>query len=278
MGEWTLVLFTLFAQASVGLMAVNQFLNSRNRFAMPKVMVWVGGLMAVALAISFFHLGSPFGGYRALTNLTTSWLSREVFFASLYIGLVAATFFLGRQAAGEGIIRAAGWAAVVAGALTVVSMASIYTNSAVPAWGTFYTHLSFYATAVTLGCFGYAALLWNHPGQQEKPSISTALAFGSGAAGLQLVGLGVYLAVLASGEAAAQQSVRMLANAWPLLTAGQLFVLGGLAAGFRFWQGYRRGPASGGLLYGAVSALVLAALIGRYLFYASGMLPMGSIQ
>lgn len=277
--EWSLVLFTLFAQASVGLMAVNQCFNSRNRVAMPKILLWVGGLMIIALAIAFLHLGSPLGGYRALTNLATSWLSREVFFASLFLGLVAASYYLDRRRAREGLIRATGWAAMAAGVLSVISMANIYANSAVPAWETFYTHVSFYATAAVLGCFGYAALLWRLPDQQEHPTVSTALVVGASAAGVQLVGLVVYMAIMTSGSAAAQQSVRLLANDWPLLAASQLLLLVGLAVASRFWQAYRQGlgRSAGNLLYGSLSALALGALIGRYLFYACGVLPLGSL-
>ncbi|HXP97107.1 MAG TPA: DmsC/YnfH family molybdoenzyme membrane anchor subunit, partial [Telmatospirillum sp.] len=77
--EWILVFFTLFAQASVGLVMVMQCFGCGEQAIRGRCLPWAIGLMAVALLIAFLHLGSPFGGYRALYHLGASWLSREVF-------------------------------------------------------------------------------------------------------------------------------------------------------------------------------------------------------
>jgi anaerobic dimethyl sulfoxide reductase subunit C (anchor subunit) len=273
--ELPLVLFTLFGQASVGLMMADQVTNRRSRSAGPNVLPWVLGCMAVALAIALFHLGSPLAAFRAVVNLSTSWLSREIFFAGLFLGVVWICYQLQKREAKPRLIQRIRWAAVFTGVLCVVSMASVYTNSAVAAWETYYTHISFYSTAVTLGCVFQIAISWRE--RRDRKALMVALVFGACAAVLQLAGIAPYLMMLASGPPAAQQSLRLLADLWPVLVCSQLLALAGLGAMVGFWQTYRKEQMHGASrwLYGSLLAFVLAAGMGRFLFYACGVLPMG---
>ena len=273
--ELVLVLFTLFGQASVGLMAADQVASRKTRLAGSNVLPWVLGGMGVALAIAFCHLGSPLTAYRAVVNVGTSWLSREVLFAGLFLAMVGICYRWQRRGVQRKLMRRIRWAAVFIGALCIFSMACVYTNSAVPAWETYYTHIAFYSTAVIFGCALHVALSWREHGNQGLQLVPVVLI--ACAVVMQLVGVVPYLMVLASGPPAAQQSLRFLARLWPVLACSQLLALGGLGAMVGFWQTYRQKPlqVANRWLYGALLAFVLATGTGRALFYACGVLPTG---
>ncbi len=273
--EFALVLFTVLGQASVGLVAVDQVVGRSSRSAAPDILRYASWCMAAAIAIAFFHLGNPAAAYRAVFKLSTSWLSREVFFASLFLGVLCLCHRLRKRGADQLILRYVNWAAMSAGIACIVSMACVYTNSAVPAWATCYTHLSFYATAVTLGSLLYLILAWREG--LTTGMLMTTLAVGAVAAAVQLTTAALYPLILASGPAAARESLRLLSNSWPLFGLGQLLALSGVGCVLGFWHSYRQGRTddAGRWLYGSLAAFVLSALMGRYLFYACGVLPMG---
>ncbi|WP_338825002.1 hypothetical protein MHOCP_05660 [Moorella humiferrea] len=269
--EWALVLFTLLAQASVGLMVVAQALNAKDRTGLKGVLPWVGILMAASMLISLGHLGSPLGAPRAILNLKSSWLSREIFFASGFFVLWALNYVLEtRSQASEGVKAATGWLASLCGVVAVVSMANIYVHTILPAWTTAYTHIAFYSTALVLGAVLYAVL--THRAGEEGRFKQAAMLAIVGIA-LQLVSLPPYLAYLGAGPVAAQETARQLTGAAPVLILSQaLAVIGGIFFGvYALKGGGEKGAAAGQWVYGALALLVLAELAGRYLFYATGV-------
>lgn len=74
----SLVLFSVLSQAAVGTSVVSALLPGAPaaRLALP--------LAALGLIVSLAHLGTPLGAVRALANLRSSWLSREVLLTSLF--------------------------------------------------------------------------------------------------------------------------------------------------------------------------------------------------
>jgi DMSO reductase anchor subunit len=167
----------------------------------------------------------------------------------------------------------------VVGLVSLYCMGSIYANSSVAAWETFYTQLSFFTAALMLGCFIYAGVAAGLPEPSSLRRDPAAAAFGAVAAGLYLIGSFVYLIVLAEGSPAAQQSLALVADVWLLAAGGQMFALAGLVAAAILWSRQRKdqAPVAGGWIYGSLSLMALAVLIGRYLFYSSGVLPMGQL-
>ncbi|WP_338832750.1 hypothetical protein MHLNE_14540 [Moorella humiferrea] len=268
--EWALVLFTLLAQASVGLMVVAQALNAKDRTGLKAVLPWVGILMAVSMLISLGHLGSPLGAPRAILNLKSSWLSREIFFAAWFFVLWALNYVLEtRSQASDGIKATTGWLASLCGVVAVVSMANIYVHTILPAWTTAYTHIAFYSTALVLGAVLYVVL--SHRAGEEGRCKQAAMLAIIGIA-LQLVSLPPYLAYLGAGPAAAKETARQLTGAAPVLILSQaLAVIGGIFFGVYALKGAEKGAAAGQWVYGALALLVLAELAGRYLFYATGV-------
>ena len=128
--EWPLIVFTLLAQTGVGFFLAFTLPialagdRPGARPALLRSLALVVAFLAGAAAFSLFHLGNPLNAWRTLGNLTDSWLSREIFFLLLSLGLLTALFLLEWARAGSGRL-AAGIAvtAALAGAALILSMA-----------------------------------------------------------------------------------------------------------------------------------------------------------
>jgi len=159
--DYSLIGFTLLAQLAVGafwvLVATDFFLASRYDIAhvegisiAPLVVILVA--MSISMGVALLHLGSPQIAYMAIANLRTSWLSREIATANLFIG--SATAFTGAQLlelGSSGLRVGLAWLTVLAGASLLYSMSRVYMLRTVPIWNTVYTPLSFTLSALILG-------------------------------------------------------------------------------------------------------------------------------
>src|SRR5512137_1733652 len=101
--EWPLVAFTILGQTAVGLfifgltpLVMADSVSPTDARLFLVVMGAVFILLAAAAVLSFLHLRHPLRAVRALANVRTSWLSREILFELLFMALVAAEFFLVR--------------------------------------------------------------------------------------------------------------------------------------------------------------------------------------
>ncbi|MGF1587603.1 MAG: dimethyl sulfoxide reductase anchor subunit family protein, partial [Bacteroidales bacterium] len=102
--------------------------------------------------LSFFHLGSPANAVYALSNIGTSWLSREILAVSVFWGLLLVWFivlkFPDRLAKASPIIQ---WVCALAGIVMVYTMARLYMIQTVPPWNSLFTISYFYSSSVLLG-------------------------------------------------------------------------------------------------------------------------------
>jgi len=158
--EWSLVAFTLISQLAVGAIFIlgwlnvfllnefGEFANKVNKIAYPII----GVILAGSMMVSLFHLGTPQNFYRAILNNKTSWLSREVISAILFMGLLILTgasywiekFMFLRSPILNGLL-------IVFGFIFIYSMSRIYMMRTVPAWNTISTMISFFLTTLSLG-------------------------------------------------------------------------------------------------------------------------------
>jgi len=160
--HWPLVVLTLLTQLSLGTVATTvalevggagaTFSRAEGRgLAGPAVGAFLAGL--VALTASLLHLGRPSRALKALRNLRTSWLSREVAalsaFSLLSCGYAAAWALGGAE--GRAPTLALGVAAVLVGAAGVYASARLYLVPARPVWNSRRTPVAFFATAVSTG-------------------------------------------------------------------------------------------------------------------------------
>lgn len=179
MREGPLLVFTLLTQAAVGtcwsLLAIQLWaLRAGTRDpgdGGAGFVLLVASLAAfVGLGAAFQHLGRPSNAWRALGNLRSSWLSREIFFATAFTGAIGASAFFsllkGPSAFWTGFSE--GLAAAFGLAL-VWSMAMAYRLRTVPAWDRWTTSSAFFASTLGLGTLTAASVLVARGGAQALP-------------------------------------------------------------------------------------------------------------
>ncbi len=110
--EWTLVLFTLAVAALVSWQA-SFLLGKMEMKLMPFALVSV-----LAIALTSLHIGKKFRMWRFILNLKGSWLSREIFSFSAFLGLT------GLQIISEN--QVIGYAALAFGLLSLLSVDMVY--------------------------------------------------------------------------------------------------------------------------------------------------------
>jgi len=115
-------------------------------------------LAATGLASSVFHLKVPLHAWRALSNLKTSWLSREIFFASLYTFSMFAIAMLQQFPEMENIRDAVSGFALATGLAMIFCMGSAYRLRTVKFWDSAQTIVSFYTSVSILGLLIFATL------------------------------------------------------------------------------------------------------------------------
>ena len=188
--DWSLVVFTVLTQAAVGAfltLQILRYLSARRgaregrasgvrnpaRWTATPLLV-VLAVLSVGLFAALFHLSTPLQAARAVVNFSSSWLSREIVFGSLFAALLSALAFLewraanpaeGRPETGAGPANPtssalAAWLprlTAAAGLAFLGCQIGIYLLPAQPAWNSFATPAAFGGTALRLGVLGVAA-------------------------------------------------------------------------------------------------------------------------
>jgi anaerobic dimethyl sulfoxide reductase subunit C (anchor subunit) len=276
-GDLALVIFTVLAQASVGAFILIAWLRLRNKdeameAVYRKSVIVLLPLMAIGLLASMLHLGRPLLAMTAMKHLATSWLSREIFFTGGFFVLLAASVALAKNVAVRRVVDAL---AALAGVLSVVSMSMVYEMTMRPAWQGFGTHVAFVGTAVVVGLGLAAGLILLFGRDHVAVASNLSVLVGGSLIGLVVVAVAypVYLATLAGGGMAAQESLAMLGGEYSLMLALRwvLTLAGGLLPLVFAWRRLAAGKAVSALVYSAVLFLMAGELVGRYLFYVTGV-------
>ena len=161
MKDLSLVTFTLLSQMAVGafwvLLGLRVWAEGRAGTEAAAALtdgalLLVGPVMVVGILSSFFHLGLPFRGWRALNNLRGSWLSREVLCALLFAAGALLYTALQWLDWGPAVVRSAlAGAAALLGLALLASMTNAYRLRTVPAWDRWTTPAAFLIAACLLG-------------------------------------------------------------------------------------------------------------------------------
>ena len=297
--EWALITFTILAQMSVGAFVV---LGIVHFFAARKAgdeqadrlsdmaLLAIGPVLVLGLLASFGHLGNPVNAPKAISNLASSWLSREIF-SSVTFAVLGAAFALmqWRKIATPALRNAIAWLAALVGLFLVFSMSQVYMLQTQPAWDTFATPVQFFATTFLLGSLAigsafvanYAYLKGKDPDCAEAQCslVREALKWIALASivilGVEMVSLPLQLSLLASSPSAvAQASAALLFSQFAGLFAVRLalvFLGAGLLALFVYRYASQPGSESlmGTLAYSAFALVLFSEVIGRFLFYAT---------
>ena len=208
MHHWPLFLFTLALQIAAGGFLTLALAPSQEK-SNAKACVSLAACAVFGTLCSLAHLGDMFGAYRALANIGSSWLSREVWLVSIFTLLA---LFSAYQAKRETLRKGLLWATAGCGLLAVGASGAVYATTAMPQWSVFaeFPYLAFFASTLLLGP-GLVFLL-----QQKTTTIGTILmasgglllllsaSYGSPSAlaviRFLLAGLGLCLMLIGSGK------------------------------------------------------------------------------
>lgn len=161
MHELPLLIFTLFLQGSVG---VTLWLALGGATSSPRSVMFAAAgafvLASLGLLASALHMGYPLNALNALRHVSSSWLSREIIFASLYLsalGLAILLLFTNKP----------GWklllvVAGIIGLVDVFCMAQIYMHASVVTWQHVNTLVLFMGSVGIMGSACMAARAKNH--------------------------------------------------------------------------------------------------------------------
>ena len=261
MGEFPLVIFTVLSQLAVGalitIVLLDIYSNKINDRLGKKITLMILGITAIGLGFSLFHLGHPFEAYRALANLGSSWLSREVMLFSMFFVLLVVYYFQWQEKSRKKII---GIITSAVGLLAVLSSALVYVLPAAPSWNNFSTLLFFFFTAAVLGPL-FVLLIIRIQGVTVSYSLVgfTAILLVS-----YLLSFIIYISVLYAGEGASSQSAaQMLVSSsfWLRMALSWLLPLGLIT-----WAVSRK-AGDYKYLAGVFLLVFTGEIIGRYLFY-----------
>lgn len=176
--EGALIAFTLLGQLVAGATMLYAILFLTRRDEMSRVsagfriktpeLLLLAGLLA-AMFISFFHLGNIRQAVNALSNVRTSWISREILVLSLF-SLSLFLLFLGRwlMATRPRALSVLFLFCFLSAAALVIVMTGIYMIPVVVSWNTWYTPFSFITTTFILGTCAVLAYLVTVQGEWPK--------------------------------------------------------------------------------------------------------------
>jgi anaerobic dimethyl sulfoxide reductase subunit C (anchor subunit) len=278
--EWPLVAFTIAGQMAVGMflfagvplsLSAGGDMDAVARRTGLAFLALAFALLAAAALISLFHLHHLFRARYALSNLRTSWLSREIFFELVFMALVALAIALvwtgaARGALFKGVMAAAG----LAGVLFLLSMSKLYMLQTVPAWNLAYTPFSFVLTALILGAMAAALLIGVLAGGRPYFGYLLTLSFFLVVAEIVLslflaTGHGIYGPRPGPSLRPPAETPRLLhLGRLALLTAGLVLIGAAMTA-----RDSRAATGSGisGLLAVAFVLVLAGQVAGRFLFY-----------
>ena len=157
--HWPLVVMLVLSQASVGAAVMAALARPAN----PPLLLLSLALAVVGLGSSVFHLGRPFGAWRAFLNLKRSWMSREIvvfgLFPPLLMTAIALTF--GAPVSDPAwfikLLRAGSeTGAPLVGLLGVFCSVMIYHDTHRPLWHLRRSLPLFFGTTLALGALGAA--------------------------------------------------------------------------------------------------------------------------
>ncbi|HEY3368788.1 MAG TPA: DmsC/YnfH family molybdoenzyme membrane anchor subunit [Symbiobacteriaceae bacterium] len=273
--EWTsLVLFTVIAELAVGLVAAYWLFGftSAARNQAPAyaglgqtVLLSTWLIAGVAMLASLSHLGWPMSAYRALSHLSSSWLSREVLLMAAFAAFALVLWLVSLKQAVAAWLT--GLLALVGGAATVAS-GMVYVLPSLPANDNAFPPMLFLTTALVTGP-ALLLLLLNvtKSGKALASDWTGSLSlFALGTLGLSGILALAYSAAAAWGQPEAQmQAAAIVGNGLYWIRA-----LGWVVPAGVLLTVVRRPKAAA--MGAALSVLVLAVageLIGRYLMFAS---------
>ncbi len=264
MEHLTLTIFSTFVQATVGIMvfvAIAKFIDKENTYK--KAIYTAAGLGIIGVLASFLHLGRPLKAVNALMHPGSSWLSREIWLTSAFVGLVVLVALLMKfRPQSEGATKGLIIAAALVGLADVYAMGAVYVFASVPVWNHPAVFMEFYAATISIGAVLFIAL----SGEQSKSLKKLAgICVAVSITALIVMMFPYYIRIGASNSLAAQESLSLLSGMSFVTVVKWGFIL--IGAGWFISSVMGEPKLSKGIL-SAAAMLVTGQVVGRYLFYA----------
>ncbi len=271
MKELPLIIFTLAMQAAIGACLWATVIRLKDKeapdFRTNTLVALV--LSAVGILASLIHLGKPFLAFSSMANLSSSWLSREIFFSGGFFVLLAVVWWLEKSEKASNVKNIIGGLACLAGIASVFAMAKLYMNTIIPAWQSANTLVDFFATTIILG----AVVFFMAAGQKGREMLPRLDLVILGVVMVQVAFLPNHVASLGASAGAGQESAALLAGSYGVTVFLQwLLMLGGILLFVIYRSSKSVGKVS--YLYLAVVLLIVGEIVGRFLFYTAGI-PIG---
>jgi anaerobic dimethyl sulfoxide reductase subunit C (anchor subunit) len=255
-----------------------------------RALLAIGPALVLALIASLGHLGNPLNAPKAISNLGSSWLSREILLVVLFT-VVGGVFAImqWRKIATFTVRNFVALLAALIGLALVYSMSQVYMLEAQPAWNTLATPILFFATTFLLGALAmgaafvanYAYIQRKNPGCADQQCILLRDSLRGIAIaaivllGIELIVVPLQTAYLASApSAAAAASAQMMYANYGIIFALRLalvFLGAGILAVFVYRSALSVGREKwmGNLAYFAFALVLVGEVLGRFLFYAT---------
>ena len=296
--EWSLITFSILAQMSVGafviLGIVHYYANRKasmeeaDRLS-DRALIAIIVTLGLGMLASLFHLGNPLLAPRAVTNVASSWLSREIL-AGVVFALLGATFAVMQYFKLSTVVvrNVIAWIAALSGLFLIYAMTRVYMIPEQPAWNTVATPISFFTTTLLLGMLAlgtafvinYAYVRTKYPdgagiqGELLRDVLKGIAIGGVVLVGIELVILPLYLGYLATQNSiAAQESVNLMVGPFGLIYFLRLALafLGAGVFGVFLYMAAQLGKERlmGMLAYSAFVLVFVAEVLGRLVFYAT---------
>ncbi|MDR2820476.1 MAG: dimethyl sulfoxide reductase anchor subunit [Desulfovibrio sp.] len=239
MSEWSLLFFTLALQVAAGTFIALALKENLGGTATRCAEIVTATIVAlVGVIFSFTHLGDISGAFHALSNVGTSWLSREIWLVIVFILLALICIQRVKQSAR---VKMPLVLVALTGVLAVYASAAVYANTVMEQWVTRCPYADFFATTLLLGPILAAGLCAEHKDIQVLRL---------------LFALGVFLFIVNVGfYGSSLQGLIAVAR----LTLTALGILVG------FWT--LCGSSIKKMAYVAVAVLLLGEGMGRYIFF-----------
>jgi DMSO reductase iron-sulfur subunit len=258
--HWPLIALTLLTQLALGSVIASVIAELAGAASRAGAVV-AAATGTLALGASLFHLGRPIQAWRALRNLRTSWLSREValfgVFSLLTLGYAGA-WLAGEPALGIGLV------AMAVGGAGVYASGRLYLVPARPVWNSPRTLVAFFATAAATGPLVVALAV-----ADGRPFL--LLLGGAGSIAQLLAYRSLIERVATRGEREYRGTARLLFERFRVLFFGRV----ALACLSCALIAVALAAPSAVVLVAALTSALVGELIGRYLFYVT-VTPMAS--
>jgi anaerobic dimethyl sulfoxide reductase subunit C (anchor subunit) len=285
--NWPLMVFTLTLQFSVGvvlfydLFILFPIFRKKERLPLRYQMVLLVSLLAAGTGVLFslLHLGNPVNAMKTLSNLNSSWLSREILLVLVYSGLLLV--ITGLQFVFPSAVRSYKWLVditSVAGLVLIYVMSSIYMLPALPACNSIFTPVGFYLAMMLSGSSVLLLFQLDSGSWASQKGLAVLII---AIPVIQIALLPFHMSWLGEAGDSTRQSLSLLLNRYlPAFYLRLGFEI--LTVAFGFWAFFsirsdtmkRRNLFIPSLL--ALITSIAALAIDRFLFYHQ-MIPIGNL-